>query len=62
LVQQPDSVRLPEGRQTRITRQEIGRLVGCSREMVGRVLKSLEEQNMIRCNGKAILIFDDSGL
>jgi len=29
---------------------------------VGRVLKSLEEQNMIRCTGKAILIFDDSGL
>jgi CRP/FNR family cyclic AMP-dependent transcriptional regulator len=62
LVTQPDSTRLPEGRQIRITRQEIGRLVGCSREMVGRVLKSLEEQNMIRCTGKAILIFDDSGL
>ena len=62
LATQPDTVRLPEGRQIRITRQEIGRLVGCSREMVGRVLKSLEEQLMIRCTGKAILIIDNSGL
>ncbi len=56
LARQPDAQVLPEGKQIRITRQEIGRLVGCSREMVGRVLKSLEEQHMIRCNGKAILL------
>ena len=49
---------LPNGRQIRITRQEIGRIVGCSREMVGRVLKTLEEQGMIETDGKAILIFD----
>lgn len=42
------------GRQIRITRQEIGRIVGCSREMVGRVLKTLEEQGMIETDGKAI--------
>ena len=47
-------------RQIRITRQEIGRIVGCSREMVGRVLKTLEEQGMIETEGKAILIFDAS--
>ena len=35
-----------------------GRIVGCSREMVGRVLKTLEEQGMIETEGKAILIFD----
>ena len=51
---------LPNGRQIRITRQEIGRIVGCSREMVGRVLKTLEEQGMIETDGKAILIFDAS--
>ena len=34
----------PDGMQIRITRQEIGRIVGCSREMAGRVLKDLEEQ------------------
>ena len=57
---QPEAMILPNGRQIRITRQEIGRIVGCSREMVGRVLKTLEEQGMIETEGKAILIFDSS--
>ena len=57
---QPEAMILPNGRQIRITRQEIGRIVGCSREMVGRVLKTLEDQGMIQTDGKAILIFDVS--
>ena len=60
LANQPEAMLLPNGRQIRITRQEIGRLVGCSREMVGRVLKTLEEQGMIETDGKAILIYDKS--
>ncbi|HEC00049.1 MAG TPA: transcriptional regulator Crp, partial [Thiotrichales bacterium] len=43
--------------QIRITRQEIGRIVGCSREMVGRVLKNLEEQGLITARGKTIVVF-----
>ena len=58
LSSQPEAMILPNGRQIRITRQEIGRIVGCSREMVGRVLKTLEEQGMIETDGKAILLFD----
>jgi len=42
LCKQPDAMTHPDGMQIKITRQEIGRIVGCSREMVGRVLKSLE--------------------
>ncbi len=57
---QPDAMTLTEGKQIRITRQEIGRLVGCSREMVGRVLKTLEEQGVIRTHGKTILIYSAS--
>ncbi len=34
LSSQPEAMILPNGRQIRITRQEIGRIVGCSREMV----------------------------
>lgn len=60
LSKQPEATILPNGRQIRITRQELGRIVGCSREMVGRVLKNLEEQGMIETDGKAILIFDRS--
>jgi CRP/FNR family cyclic AMP-dependent transcriptional regulator len=47
----------PDGMQIRITRQEIGRIVGCSREMVGRVLKNLEEQGLITARGKTIVVF-----
>lgn len=60
LSEQPEAVILPEGKQIHITRQEIGRLVGCSREMVGRVLKNLEEQGMIEIDGKLVLIYDSA--
>jgi CRP/FNR family cyclic AMP-dependent transcriptional regulator len=44
--------------QLRITRQEIGRIVGCSREMAGRVLKDLEHQDSkITARGKTIVVF-----
>jgi len=57
LCKEPDAMTHPDGMQIRITRQEIGRIVGCSREMVGRVLKSLEEQNLINVKGKTIVVF-----
>jgi len=56
LCKQPDAMTHPDGMQIRITRQEIGRIVGCSREMVGRVLKNLEAQGLIRVKGKTMVI------
>lgn len=56
LCEEPDSASHPDGIQIRVTRQEIGRIVGCSREMVGRVLKTLEEQHLISAKGKSIVI------
>ncbi len=47
----------PDGMQIKITRQEIGRIVGCSREMVGRVLKNLEKQGLIEVAGKTMVIY-----
>ena len=57
LCKQPDAMTHPDGMQIRITRQELGRIVGCSREMVGRVLKSLEEDHLISVSGKTMVIF-----
>ena len=57
LSKQPDAMTHPDGMQIRVTRQEIGRIVGCSREMVGRVLKSLEDQGLIGVKGKTMVIF-----
>jgi CRP/FNR family cyclic AMP-dependent transcriptional regulator len=47
----------PQGTQIRISRQEISRIVGCSREMVGRVLKQLEVDGKIAVSGKTIVVF-----
>ncbi len=57
LCKEPDAMTHPDGMQIRITRQELGRIVGCSREMVGRVLKTLEEQHLISVSGKTIVVF-----
>ncbi|KAF1056642.1 MAG: Cyclic AMP receptor-like protein [Pseudomonas delhiensis] len=57
LCHQPDAMTHPDGMQIKITRQEIGRIVGCSREMVGRVLKSLEEQGLVHVKGKTMVVF-----
>ncbi len=57
LCKEPDAMTHPDGMQIRITRQELGRIVGCSREMVGRVIKSLEEQHLITASGKTIVVF-----
>ena len=57
LCKQPEAMTHPDGMQIKITRQEIGRIVGCSREMVGRVLKNLEEQGLIQVKGKTMVIY-----
>jgi len=57
LCKQPDAMTHPEGMQIRVTRQELGRIAGCSREMVGRVLKDLEERNLIWAKGKTMVVY-----
>jgi CRP/FNR family cyclic AMP-dependent transcriptional regulator len=57
LCKEPDAMTHPDGMQIHITRHELGRIVSCSREMVGRVLKSLEEDHLISVSGKTMVIF-----
>lgn len=57
LCKQPDAMTHPDGMQIKITRQEIGRIVGCSREMVGRVLKNLEDEGLIGVSGKTMVVY-----
>jgi CRP/FNR family cyclic AMP-dependent transcriptional regulator len=58
LCKEPDAMTHPDGMQLHISRQEIGRIVGCSREMAGRVLKELEDKGLITAHGKTIVVFD----
>ena len=57
LCKEPDAITHPDGMMVKVTRQELGRIVGCSREMVGRVLKDLEEDHLISVSGKSMVVF-----
>ena len=56
LAQQPDALTHPQGVQIKITRLEIAKIVGCSREMVGRVLKELQREGLIYARGKTVTV------
>jgi CRP/FNR family cyclic AMP-dependent transcriptional regulator len=59
LCKEPEAMTHLHGTQIRITRQELGRIVGCSREMAGRTLKRLEKQHLICARGKTIVVFGE---
>jgi CRP/FNR family cyclic AMP-dependent transcriptional regulator len=42
----------------RCTRQELARMVGCSREMAGKALKELHDRSLIAVDGKRITILE----
>lgn len=56
LCKEPDAMTHPQGMQIYIRRQEIGKIVGCSREMAGRVLKEMEDKGLITAHGKTIVV------
>ena len=55
-AREPDALTHPDGMQIKITRQEFGRIVGCSRDRVGRDLKTLVERHLMAVKGKTIVI------
>ena len=62
LTKQPDAKPHARGVLVRISRQEIARLVGCSREMAGRVLKKLEEDGVVHSQGRSIVVLSGGRL
>ena len=57
LCKEPDAMTHPDGMQIKITRQELGKIVGCSREMAGRVLKTLEQDGLVSVCGKRMVVY-----
>ena len=57
LCKEPDAMTHPDGMQIKITRQELGKIVGCSREMAGRVLKTLSEEGLVSVSGKTMVVY-----
>ncbi|MDB5967755.1 MAG: family transcriptional regulator, cyclic receptor protein [Hydrocarboniphaga sp.] len=56
LCQQPDALPHARGTVIKCSRQELARIIGCSREMAGRVLKKLEEDGMLQALGRSTLV------
>jgi len=56
LSEDPEAKSTPKGVQVRTSRQELARIVGCSREMAGRVLKRLQENGIVSVQGRSILL------
>ena len=57
LTREPEAMSHPQGTQLRISRQELARLVGYSREMAGRVLKKLQADGKLTARGKTVVLF-----
>ncbi|KRG57069.1 cAMP-activated global transcriptional regulator CRP [Stenotrophomonas sp. W1S232] len=57
LAEEPESMSHPQGTQLRVSRQELARLVGCSREMAGRVLKKLQVDGVLHARGKTVVLY-----
>ncbi len=57
LCQDSQAITHPDGMLLRITRQELGRLVNCTRQMASRVLQTLEAQGLIKVEGKSIIVY-----
>ena len=45
-----------DGWQIKVSRQELGRIAGCSREVAGRILKSLEEEGIVDVSGHTMVV------
>ena len=57
LSREPEAMTHPMGTQLRVSRQELARLVGCSREMAGRVLKKLQADGKLHARGKTVVVY-----
>ncbi len=57
LTREPEAMSHPQGTQLRVSRQELARLVGCSREMAGRVLKKLQADGVLHARGKTVVLY-----
>ena len=56
LCEQPDAMTHPDGMQVKVSRQELARIVGCSREVAGRMLKILEEEGLVQVSGHTMVV------
>jgi len=57
LCHEPHAMSHPDGTQLHISRRELGRMAGCSRETVGRILQQMADEGMIEVSGMDIVVY-----
>lgn len=57
LTHEPGAMTHPKGIQIKTSRQELAKMVGCSREMAGRVIKQLSVEGRMEAHGKTMVIY-----
>ncbi len=58
LAERSDAPRIEQGRVIRLTREEIGRLAGCSRDVVGLALRDFEHEGRVIRVGHSLVVCD----
>ena len=56
LCAEPGAVALPGATEINVLRQDLAKRVGCSREAAGRIVQKLEEEGLVTCKGRRIII------
>jgi CRP/FNR family cyclic AMP-dependent transcriptional regulator len=56
LCREPAAMTHPDGMQLKVSRQELARIAGCSREVAGRMLKRLEQDGLVEVAGHTIVV------
>tara|TARA_B110000483_G_scaffold147265_1_gene175733 strand:- start:111280 stop:111930 length:651 start_codon:yes stop_codon:yes gene_type:complete len=52
-----ESIEVEDGVQIKVSRQEIARIVGCSQEMAGRIMKDMQDMGLIEAHGMTVIVF-----
>lgn len=60
LARGPGAQPHPQGVRLALTREELSRMAGCSREMASRALKQLEEEGLVRSEGRTLIILREA--
>ena len=55
-----EAIEVEDGVQIKVSRQEIARIVGCSREMAGRIMKDMQDMGLIEAHGMTVVVFGAS--
>ena len=57
-----EAMRHREGVQLRVSRNDLARIAGCSREMAGRSVKDLAKAGLLRAHGMTLIVYDPARL